>query len=75
MDAGHCQRGGRVDREDPRPRVVDRDELDVQLAVQVDVGDVCLMAGDPIPPADAGRGRADHGVASAARWTASKICS
>ena len=60
-DAGHGQRGARVDRDDPRPRVVDRHELDVQLAVEMDVGDVRLLAGDPVEPADAGRRRADHG--------------
>ena len=74
---GHGRRG--VDGVDPEARVVDRHELDVQLAVEVDVGDVRLAAGDPVEAADPGRGPADavaHGAApSAARCTASMICS
>ena len=81
-DAGHGQRGGGVDGVDPRPCVVDRHEPDVQLAIEMDVGDVVLLAGDPVQPADADRRLADHAVtsasaasAAAAASTASMICS
>ena len=46
-------------RVDPRARVVDGHELDVELAVEVEVGDVRLSAGHAVEPADAGRRAAD----------------
>ena len=43
-DAGHGERRGRVDRHDPRPGAVERDELDVEHVGQLDVGHVLLRA-------------------------------
>ena len=83
-DAGHGEGGRRVDRDDPRPRDIDRDELGVEDAIESKVGDVDLASGDPVEPADPGRGIADPSGArhrrlgascSAASSTASKICS
>ena len=51
-DTRDLLRLGGVDRDDPSPRLVDLDELRVQLAHEVDVGDVLLGAGDTIPAAD-----------------------
>ena len=58
-DAGHGHGRARVDPADPRPRHVERDELHVEDVVEVDVGDVLLLPGDPLDPADARRRLAD----------------
>ena len=77
----------RIDVEDPRASAVERHELGVQDALQVDVGHIGLAARDPLDPADAGRRIADaagqiagaarphRASSSAASSTASKICS
>ena len=87
-DARDGEGRARVDRNDPRPGAVDRDELRVERPLQADVGDVDLATRHPVDAADAGRGvadaagsdiavssRAHRANSSAASSTASKICS
>ena len=49
--------GAGVDRADPRPRAVERDELGVQHVWQADVAEVAVGAGDAAGPPDALRRR------------------
>ena len=51
-DAGHGQGRARVDRPDPGARRIERDELDVEHVVEVEVGDVRLLAGHALDAAD-----------------------
>ena len=78
--AGERERRARVDRDDPGPRAVERDEPCLEGVRQPDVGHVLGEAGDPADSADAvGRAanslRSHRWAPSATARTASLICS
>ena len=58
--AGHQLRSALVDRSDAGARAVEMDELDVQRALEPDVGYVALLSGDALEPTDPARGLTDH---------------
>ena len=60
MNAGNGQGTRPVDRADAGVRDGQRDELDMELVWQVDVGDVQLLPGDARLTTDAANGPADH---------------
>ena len=68
--AGHQLRSALVDRSDAGPRAVEMDELDVQRALDPDVGYVALLSGDTLQSTDAARGLTDPRLATDATRTA-----